>query len=243
MQQQQTLEQAHLNTARLQEQNDILHKQTVKLQEHTDTLSREVERLSHLERTLHSLQRDHDALHKVHADSQKQLETLKKQIDAKKADQRASVSMSMASLSTPTSAGRAHASVNSSAFDDNPRDYLLGMNIASKDNTMTIKSFAPASVCAGILRAGDSLLSIDGRRIKDVKHLRQICRGVPGTIVSIKYTREPSDEVLEMQLLRSSNAQGQPVLTEYIPCTPRALPPSAAGAGGGGLGRRRWRRR
>ena len=77
MQQQQTLEQAHLNTARLQEQNDILHKQTVKLQEHTDTLSREVERLSHLERTLHSLQRDHDALHKVHADSQKQLETLK----------------------------------------------------------------------------------------------------------------------------------------------------------------------
>jgi chromosome segregation ATPase len=223
------IDQEQQRIASLQEQNELLNKQTTKLKEQNDTLLREVERLSHIEQNLRSLQRDHDDLHKIHAESQKQIDEMRQQLGAS-AIKPSSVAISHAS--TPASAANLQASVNTSAFDDNPRDYLLGMNIASKDSGMTVKSFAPGSVCAGILRSGDQLLSIDGRRIKDVKHLRQICRGVPGTIVSIKYTREPSDEVLEMQLLRASNAQGQPAFREYIPCTPRAPPPSSTAGGG-----------
>jgi hypothetical protein len=198
----------------LQDQNKLLNKQMNKVKEENVTLLLEVERLSHIEQNLRALQRDHDDLHKFHAESQKKIDE-----------------MAMSQGRTPNSDAILQASIDNSALDDAPQDYLLGMNIASKDSGMTVKSFAPGSVCAGILRSGDQLLSIDGRRIKDVKHLRQICRGVPGTIVSIKYTRKPSDEVLEMQLVRASNAQGQPVFREYIPCTPRAPPPSAATQG------------
>ena len=206
-------QQVQNNTA-LQDQNKLLNTQMNKLKEENDTLLLEVERLSHLEQNLRALQGDHDDLHKVHAESHEQIDE-----------------MATSQARTPNSAAIRQAPVNTSTLDDTPQDYLLGMNIASKDSGMTVKSFAPGSVCAGILRSGDQLLSIDGRRIKDVKHLRQICRGVPGTIVSIRYTRKPSDEVLEMQLVRASNAQGQPVFREYIPCTPRAPPSSAAAQG------------
>jgi hypothetical protein len=128
------------------------------------------------------------------------------------------------------------ASTSSGCVDKVPRDYYLRMTIETQSGEMRVKSVEPGSACEGVLRQGDHILSIDGQRPRDPAHLRVICRGLPGTIVAIKYVRAPtskwrSEEVLEHLLLRWVNQDdGQPVFTKYIPATPRELPVSQAAA-------------
>ena len=232
-------EQFHHSNESLQNQNDLLKKQNAAALQKSEEMARELERLVLVEDTIASLQRDHDALHKVHSESQHELERLrlKQERDRESRVIMSSGSREVSSSSTPAGALAPHgqASVSTilsttldSLHEDVPRDYLLGMHIVSKGNVMTVKSFTPGSVCSKALRAGNQLISIDGRRIKDANHLRQICRGVPGTIVSIKFKQTSSEEVFELQLLRGISAQGEPVLTEHIPCTPRGPPPLPA---------------
>jgi len=222
-------ERLHQNIEALQQQNDLLKKEAAKALQRNADLVGEVDRLMLIEKELASLQRDHDTLHKVHSDSQQELERMRLK------QERDRESRTIAASFTPEIAPHSQTSVSTilsttlnSLHEDAPREYLLGMHIVSKGNTMTVKSFARGSVCAKALRAGNHLISIDGRRIKDAAHLRQICRGVPGTILSIKFKQDLADEVFELQLLRGVNAQGDPVLTEHIPCTPRGPPPAAA---------------
>jgi len=67
------------------------------------------------------------------------------------------------------------------------RDYYLQMTIETAGGEMRVKSFEPGSACEGALRIGDLILSIDGKQPRDPAHLREICRGPPGTIVAIRY--------------------------------------------------------
>ena len=60
------------------------------------------------------------------------------------------------------------------------------MTIETVGGEMRVKSFEPGSACEGALQKGDLILSIDGKRPKDPAHLRDICRGLPGTIVAIR---------------------------------------------------------
>lgn len=115
---------------------------------------------------------------------------------------------------------------DTSSVPQEPRDYYLRMTIETHKEQMRVKSVEPGSACEGVLQPGDQILSIDGQQPRAPAHLREICRGTPGTIVAIKYVRAPtskwrSEEVLEHLLLRWSNQQGQPIFTKYIPATPR----------------------
>ena len=218
----------HRNIEVVQHQNDLLKKEAAEALQRNADLAGEVDRLMLIEKELATLQRNHDDLHKVHSDSQQALERMRLKQERDHESRAIAVSL------TPEVAHHGQTSVSTilsttlnSLHEDAPREYLLGMHIVSKGNTMMVKSFARGSVCSKALRAGNHLISIDGRRIKDAAHLRQICRGVPGTILSIKFKQAVSDEVFELQLLRGVNAQGDPVLTEHIPCTPRGPPPAA----------------
>ena len=124
--------------------------------------------------------------------------------------------------------------VNTSMYEDVTREFRLGLHVLDKVGSMRVASFTPTSVCKDTLQVGDHILSIDGQRVRDARHLRQLCDGAVGTILSIRYSRIP-DEVMEVMLQRSVDGQGQPIFTHYVPCTPRAPPPAAGGGNSNGL--------
>ena len=132
--------------------------------------------------------------------------------------------------------------VNTSVYEDVTRgcDFRLGLHVLDKKGSMRVASFTTTSVCKDALQIGDQIVSIDGQRVRDARHLRQLCHGDFGTLLSIRCSRMPNEEVFEILLQRSADGQGQPIFTHYVqnlmqdPCTPRAPPPAAHTSRGGG---------
>ena len=139
-------------------------------------------------------------------------------------------------IPTSSQSSRPRETVNTCVYEDVTRgyDFRLGLHVLDKKGSMRVASFTTTSVCKDALQIGDQILSIDGQRVRDARHLRQLCHGDFGTLLSIRYSRMPNEEVFEILLQRSADGQGQPIFTHYVPCTPLAPPPAAHTSRGGG---------
>ena len=181
------------------------------------------------------LQEELETLQRCDSDAQSELRMLRK---ISRVPAKCAMCGWESSVRIPTSSqsSRPRETVNTCVYEDVTRgyDFRLGLHVLDKKGSMRVASFTTTSVCKDALQIGDQILSIDGQRVRDARHLRQLCHGDFGTLLSIRYSRMPNEEVFEILLQRSADGQGQPIFTHYVPCTPRAPPPAAHTSRGGG---------
>ena len=182
-----------------------------------------------------TLQEELETLQRCDSDAQSELRMLRK---ISRVPAKCAMCGWESSVRIPTSSqsSRPRETVNTCVYEDVTRgyDFRLGLHVLDKKGSMRVASFTTTSVCKDALQIGDQILSIDGQRVRDARHLRQLCHGDFGTLLSIRYSRMPNEEVFEILLQRSADGQGQPIFTHYVPCTPRAPPPAAHTSRGGG---------
>ena len=181
------------------------------------------------------LQEELETLQRCDSDAQSELRMLRK---ISRVPAKCAMCGWESSVRIPTSSqsSRPRETVNTCVYEDVTRgyDFRLRLHVLDKKGSMRVASFTTTSVCKDALQIGDQILSIDGQRVRDARHLRQLCHGDFGTLLSIRYSRMPNEEVFEILLQRSADGQGQPIFTHYVPCTPLAPPPAAHTSRGGG---------